>query len=101
MIGQDADSDGLERSAFLNGSIGQSQTVNMVDQQMARSIGDNDRKEEGASADFRSSILRHRELIARAKMVGTAQARLCPPYETAAKKAAHAEPPFLHCRTYA
>jgi hypothetical protein len=61
MIRQDADGDGLERSALLNDAIKQPQAVNLVDEQVARSIGENDRKEECSPANFHAAILRHKK----------------------------------------
>jgi hypothetical protein len=51
MIGQDADGDGFEWSTLLYDAINLPQAVNLLDEQMARSIGKNDRKEERATVD--------------------------------------------------
>jgi hypothetical protein len=62
MIGQDAYGDSVEWPTFLNDTIGLPQVVNLIHKQAARSIGENDRKEEGAPVELRSSVLRHTSL---------------------------------------
>jgi len=56
------------------------EAIDLIDQQAAPSISENDREKEQAALDSGSNILRHSALYHR-QMVGTAQERLCPPYE--------------------
>jgi hypothetical protein len=76
MIGQDTDGDGFERSTFLNEAISLPQAVNLVHKKVARSIRENDRKEECAAVDLRSSVLRHDAIISRPRTVGCAKTLL-------------------------
>ncbi len=70
VIGQDADRDGFEWAALLDGSIDNSQSINLVHQQPARPVGENDGEEENAAFEFRSDVSWH-EQSSCTKMVGT------------------------------
>jgi hypothetical protein len=70
VIGQDANRDGFERAALLDGSIDHSQSINLVHQQPARPGGENDGEEENAAFEFRSDVSWH-EQSSCTKMVGT------------------------------
>ena len=63
VIGQDADRDGFERAALLDGSIDNSQSINLVQQQPARPVGENDGEEENAAFEFRSDVSWHEQII--------------------------------------
>jgi hypothetical protein len=70
VIGQNADRDGFEWAALLDGPIDNSQSINLVHQQPARPVGENDGEEENAAFEFRSDVSWHEQLSC-TKMVGT------------------------------
>ena len=82
VIGQDADRDGFERAALLDGSIDNSQSINLVHQQPARPVGENDCEEENAAFEFRSDVSWHQQSSC-TKMVGTPRRAALPIYESA------------------
>src|SRR5260370_20467590 len=100
MIGQDADSRGFERPTFLGNAIDLTQAVNLLNEQMARSMGENDRKKERAAADLRASVLWH-DTLSISRMTGSwdGQSQACLPFQTryaegwwARRKSAFAHP---------
>ena len=70
--------------------------VNLVNEEMARSIGENERKEECSPVDFHASVLRHIEHIARMRMKWWARRKgaFAHPTKSSTKKAARTGPPF-------
>jgi hypothetical protein len=60
MVWQDADRNCFKRMVISNGPIGSSQEDNVLDQEIARSIGQRYRKEEGAAIVLRAYKSRHR-----------------------------------------
>jgi hypothetical protein len=61
VIRQDADRDGFERAALLDGSIDISQSINLFHQQPARPVSENDGEEESAAFKSRSNISWHEQ----------------------------------------
>jgi hypothetical protein len=59
MIRQDTDRDRLKRAALLNRSIDTSQTINVLHQQVVRSLGENDREEKYTPFDLGSDVSGH------------------------------------------
>jgi hypothetical protein len=51
MVGQNADSDRFKRAVELNGAIYLPQMINLIQQQAARSVGENNREKENAAFD--------------------------------------------------
>jgi len=83
VIGQDANGDSFKRAALLDRPIDLSQTVNLIQQQVARPFGENDREEEHAAFDFGSDVSRHDASYHEALWWARREERLCPPYEVA------------------
>jgi hypothetical protein len=93
VIREDTDCDRLERMACLNGAVDLAETMDISDEQIARSVSEGNSKEEYATLDLGTAIPGH---ASRYHSVGNGVApcicqgfrsRRCPPY------ACHA----LHC----
>ena len=83
VIGQDANGDSFKLATLLDCPIDLSQTVNLIEQQVARPFGENDREEECAAFDFGSYVSRHDASYHAALWWARRKERLCPPYEVA------------------
>jgi hypothetical protein len=59
MIRQDANCDGLKWMAVLNRHVDSSQSIDLPDQEIARSVGEGYRKEKDPAIDFGTTISRH------------------------------------------
>jgi hypothetical protein len=82
VIGQNADRDGFEWAALLDGPIDNSQSIHLVHQQPARPVGENDGEEENAAFEFRSDVRGMSNYLAQ-KWWARREERLCQPYESA------------------
>jgi hypothetical protein len=71
MIRQNIDRDCLKWTTLLNSSVGTAEAINLIDQQTAVAIRENDREEENASFDPGSKVSRHGVFFH--DMVGTAR----------------------------
>src|SRR5437588_7729012 len=59
MVGQNTDRYRFERTAFLSSPIDLSKTVNLLHEQIARTVGEDNREKENASFGFGSNVARH------------------------------------------
>jgi len=71
VIGQDANGDCFEWATFLNRPVGSPQAINLIYEQIARSIRESHREEEDAAFDSGPTILWHDVLYHARKLVGT------------------------------
>src|SRR5450631_3778666 len=107
MIRQNADCDRLERMAFLHRTIDPAQAIDFANQQIIGSVRDRKREEKGPARNDRALVSRHGAKIARSvgrakraarargRLAGTAQTRLCPPYDLELLVAIHPLAPLV------
>src|ERR1700734_3680752 len=81
VIGQDADGNSLERTSIFDRGVDTPQAFDVLDQQIAATLGECEREEEHSAFDLKPTIARHPSLPSRSG--GHGAARLCPPYTPA------------------
>src|ERR1700722_161603 len=81
MVRQNANCDGFEWIPLLDISIDMPETVNLIDQQIARAFGKNDSEKENAA--FGSNISGHDASYHGYREPNGGHASLCPPYGSA------------------
>ena len=80
MIRQDADRNGFKRPALCDVCIDRTQPIDLRDQEIASSVGKRYRKKECTARHLGTPVVWHGRMLAQQIVVGTAHARLCPPY---------------------